>query len=215
MRKPQALIFDMDGLVLDSETAYLAAWAQAVTHMGYVLDQDFFLSLSGLHADRIMSRLIESCGSDFNIAEFWRLSTRHWQQHVRLHGIPVKTGFFPLLTHIKQRGLPYCLATNSPRQDALYCLKLAGLEQVFPFLVCRDDVSHGKPAPDVFLKAADLLDTAISDCLILEDSATGVSAAVAAGGPCLFIPSVLPADAGAASQALAVLDDLGQVCGFI
>jgi beta-phosphoglucomutase-like phosphatase (HAD superfamily) len=183
--------------------------------MGYALEKDFLLSLSGLHFDSVMSLLMERCGSDFDIAEFSHLSSSHWQQHVQQHGIPVKTGFFTLLAHIQERQLPFCLATNSRREDALYCLKLAGLEQVFPLQVCRDDVRHGKPAPDIFLKAATLLNTTISDCLILEDSATGVHAAVAAGGPCLFIPSVLPANTGAASLALAVLDDLEQVCGFV
>jgi HAD superfamily hydrolase (TIGR01509 family) len=215
MLNPKAIIFDMDGLVLDSETTYLAAWQQAAASLGYPLTSDFLQSLSGLSADSVMSRLQDYGGAAFDVAEFRRLSTRHWQQHVQDYGIPVKSGFFTLLELIKNRQLPYCLATNSQHRDAIHCLKLANLQQVFPLLICRDDVCQGKPAPDIFLAAALRLNTAIADCLILEDSATGIRAAVAAGAPCIYIPSVYPADQQAATDALAVLDDLQQVCGFI
>ncbi|MDD4915603.1 MAG: HAD family phosphatase [Methylococcales bacterium] len=215
--RPRALIFDMDGLVLDSETTYFAAWRQAATDMGYRLDDEFLASVSGLPGDRVMAGLSRRYGEGFDLAAFGPLSQHAWLNHVRRRGIPVKPGFFSLLKRIGDLRLPYCLATNSRRADALYCLRLAGLEDVFQAMVCGDDVgpNQSKPAPDIFLKAAALLETDIADCLVLEDSASGVLAAVAAGAPCLFIPSVQPADSRVAGMAWRVLDNLEQVCGLI
>lgn len=180
----------MDGLVLDTEPAYFQTWQQAAAHLGYALPDSFFQSLSGLHWPAICQRLQTECGKDFPIAQFAQQATHSWQTIVTQHGIAVKSGFFELLTCIQQVGLPFCLATNSPRRKAQECLDYAGLSTTFPLLIGRDDVAEGKPAPDLFLKAAQLLNVPIHDCLILEDSACGLQAAHRAGAPVFLIPSL-------------------------
>jgi HAD superfamily hydrolase (TIGR01509 family) len=85
--------------------------------------------------------------------------------------------------------LPYCLATNSRTANALECLELAGLTDIFTTIISRDDVEQSKPAPDIFLKAADCLQVSIQQCLVLEDSHTGIVAAKLAGAFAVFIPS--------------------------
>jgi beta-phosphoglucomutase-like phosphatase (HAD superfamily) len=211
----KAIIFDMDGLVLDSETGYFAAWQQAASEMGYGLNDQFCDSLSGAPGALIRQRLIAHFGVDFDIQRFYALSNQAWQQQVRQHGIPVKTGFFLLMQKVGDLKLPFCLATNSRRQDAEQCLNFAGLTGVFSCIISRDDVKTPKPAADVFLKAADELGFASKDCLVLEDSPVGVAAAVAANCPCIFVPSCLPADEHAACQADRVLVNLIQVADFI
>jgi beta-phosphoglucomutase-like phosphatase (HAD superfamily) len=93
----------------------------------------------------------------------------------------------------------------------LRCLKLAGLENVFSNVIARDDVVTGKPAPDLFLKAAEVLGYPIADCLVLEDSPIGIAAAVAAGARCFYLPSQVVIDPWASQQAMGVFDDLEQV----
>lgn len=211
----KAIIFDMDGLVLDSETGYFAAWQQAAAEMGYSLDEQFCTSLSGTHGPLISQRLIAHCGAAFDIQRFYALSSHYWLQQVQQQGIPVKRGFFLLLQRIRDLKLTFCLATNSRRQDAEICLNYAGLSEVFSCMITRDDVKTPKPAPDVFLKAADALGFASKDCLVLEDSPVGVAAAVAANCSCIYVPSYLPADEQAARLADRVLTDLIQVADFI
>jgi len=215
MRSFKALIFDMDGLVLDSEATYRAAWQLACEQMGYRLPEVFWLGLSGQPGDIVLQQLSKVCGGDFNISKFQQLSAESWCLQVQQQGIPVKKGFFSLLQYLRQQGLPFGLATNSHRREAENCLALAGLDQVFSILIARDQVSQPKPAPDLFLQAAAQLGVAAVDCLVLEDSAVGIAAAVAAKMPCVYIPSCLPADDSAARQALAVLADLGQVAGVL
>ena len=207
----KAIIFDMDGLVIDSEAVYVVAWRQTAVAMGYQIDDDFAHGLSGANAEQVKAYLLEKLGNNFDLARFSELSTDYWLAHIEQHGIAVKPGFFSLLELIQQRNLPFCLATNSRRLQALRCLKLAGLENVFSDVIARDDVVTGKPAPDLFLKAAEILGQPVADCLVLEDSPIGIAAAVAAGAPCFYLPSQLVIDPWASQQALSVFDNLEQV----
>lgn len=211
----QAVVFDMDGLVLDSESGYFAAWRIAADEMGLQLDEVFCHALSGAHGAEISQRLLTQFGPDFQLEQFYALSKRIWLQSVKREGIPIKAGFHELMSVIKRLQLPYCLATNSRRIDALQCLNWAGLDSVFEYMICREDVLQPKPAADIFLKAAEVLNTAPEQCLVLEDSPVGVAAAGAAGCNCLYVPSVLPADSQASRQALSVLPDLSTVADFI
>ncbi|PPD29254.1 MAG: haloacid dehalogenase [Methylomonas sp.] len=211
----RAIIFDMDGLVLDSESGYFAAWRQAAIEMGLQLDLAFCHGLSGTQGSEISQRLLAHYGPDFQLERFYELSKSIWLRQVQQQGIPVKSGFYQLISLVNRLNLPYCLATNSRRVDALQCLNWAGLEGVFERMICREDVSEPKPAADIFLKAAELLNTAPEQCLVLEDSPVGVAAASAAACHCLFVPSVLPADSTASKQAQAVMADLSVVADFI
>lgn len=211
----KAVIFDLDGLVLDSESSYVLAWRLAAGELGYRLDEAFLRSLSGVHGQMVEALLLSYCGGDFDINRFKQLSGIYWNKHVQQHGIAVKKGFFSLLKVIAQFELPFCLATNSRRSEAMQCLALAGLDKTFPAIITRDDVTQAKPAPDIFLYAATVLGISITDCLVLEDSPVGITAAVAAASPCLYIPSAYPIDAWAASKAVAVMDDLEQAGAFI
>jgi beta-phosphoglucomutase len=189
-----AVIFDMDGLVLDTETTYFVAWQEAAKAMGYTLSEHFCLSLSGLHYKDIELKLMAWCGAGFNLQAFNQLSGLYWREHVYAHGINIKHGFTRLLEFIVERKIPYCLATNSRAVNAYECLQLAGLKDVFSTIITRDDVQHGKPAPDIFLKAADVLRVPISRCLVLEDSHSGIMAASRAGAFSVFVPSSEPVD---------------------
>ncbi|MFM8340981.1 MAG: HAD family hydrolase [Methylomonas sp.] len=207
----KAIIFDMDGLVIDSEASYVAAWRQTAVAMGYQIDDDFALGLSGANAEHVKSYLLEKFGDGFDLTRFRQLSTEIWLVHVEQYGIAVKPGFFSLLELIQQRQIPFCLATNSQRIQALRCLSFAGLDGIFQHIIARDDVLNGKPAPDLIIKAADVLAHSVADCLVLEDSPIGIAAAVAAGARSVYLPSQPVVDSWASQQAVRVFDDLGQV----
>ena len=123
-----AVIFDMDGLVLDTETTYFVAWQLAANAMGYELSETFCLSLSGLHFNDIEPKLMARCGADFNLQAFKHLSGIFWREHVNANGIAIKHGFTQLLEYIVQNRIPYCLATNSRAVNAYECLELAGIK---------------------------------------------------------------------------------------
>jgi beta-phosphoglucomutase len=206
-----AVIFDMDGLVLDTETDYIMAWQQAAGAMGYELPAHACRSLSGLHYTEVEQTLTTWCGVDFNLEEFNHTAGHLWRDHVSTHGISVKYGFKEFLEVITQQQLPFCLATNSPTVNAYECLELAGLKDIFSIIVTRDHVRHGKPEPDIFLKAADLLHVEINRCMIIEDSHAGIEAASRAGAFSVLIPSVLPVNPLTADLCDLVMNDLAQL----
>lgn len=189
-----AVIFDMDGLVLETESTYSIAWQQAATAMGYDLSEAFCLSLSGMQYQDIELKLLEYCGAEFNFQIFNQLSGAYWRNYVSNNGIKTKHGFAGLPDVLIRHNIPYCLATNSRWENALECLELAGIKDVFQLVIARDHVQHGKPEPDVFLKAAELLQVDITRCLVIEDSYAGIVAASRAGAVSVFIPSIAQVD---------------------
>jgi beta-phosphoglucomutase-like phosphatase (HAD superfamily) len=211
----QAVVFDLDGLVLDSESTYFAAWQQAAALMGYEQDAGFCATLSGLHGAAVYQRLREHYGVNFNEVLFKRLSRECWLEALSHQGMPIKSGFFELLKVIEDQKYAFCVATNSARADAEYCLKAAGLKDVFDLVMTRDDVLRGKPSPAIYHTAAARLGLTSEDCLVLEDSPVGVAAAYAAEAPCIMVPSQYPVDPLAASQAYRVFKDLLQVADFV
>ncbi len=205
----------MDGLVLDTEATYCVAWQQASLEMGYDFTEAFCLSLSGLHHQDVSQRLISCCGNDFDLKQFTDLSAKYWYQYVNQQGIPVKKGFFSLVAELEAKAVPFCLATNSPQKNALQCLSLANLEGVFEHIIARDHVERGKPAPDIFLLAAEILNIPIAECLVIEDSKTGIQAAVNAGANSAFIPSVYPVNTTVLALADYLFNDLDELAQII
>ena len=189
-----AVIFDMDGLVLDTEPTYFIAWQQAAKTMGYSLSADFCESLSGLHYQAVTEQVIRHCGADFNLQRFNELSGLYWHEHVNRYGINSRPGFNELIETLMQKDIPYCLATNSSAINAKECLAFAKLGHVFSTIISRDDVLNGKPEPDIFLKAADILNIPIQQCLVLEDSHAGIVAAKTAGAYAVWIPATKTLD---------------------
>ena len=206
-----AVIFDMDGLVLDTESTYSLAWQKAATAMGYDLSEPFCLSLSGLHYQAVEQKLLALYGTDFNLNDFNQLSADYWRRHVNANGIRIKKGFSLLLEHLVKKKIPYGLATNSRALNAYECLELAGLKNIFTTIVTRDHVQQGKPEPDVFIKAAELLNVNISRCLVLEDSHAGIVAAARAGAFSVFIPSLWPVEQRTAELCDVMMHDLAQL----
>ena len=176
-----AAILDMDGLVLDSESTYCAAWRRAAAELGFELSEAFCHGLFGRHADDVEAAMWREFGPSFERERFYQAAERHWHGHLETHGMARMPGLEALLAVFRDQAMPYVLATNSDGPYARLCLGRSGLESEFGVVVTRDQVPNGKPAPDVFLEAARRLGMAPERCLALEDSPTGLAAANAAG----------------------------------
>lgn len=206
-----AVIFDMDGLVLDTEPTYFAAWQQAADELGYQLDDSFCITLSGLPFSLIERKLAQYFATSFPFHEFYRLSSKIWRVNVEREGIAVKKGVYDLLNVLRERQIPYCLATNSPELNARECLQYAAIGELFTTLICRDHVQQPKPAPDLFLQAARVLMQPIENCIVVEDSLTGLLAASNANAFSVLVPSMPDADGKMRSLAGIVLNDLSEL----
>lgn len=215
MSLPKALIFDMDGLMLDSEPLYQTAWQAAAQELGYTLDTELYMSLVGrssAEADRVF---IQIFGAAFPVEEFNRRWDEHWRQLVYTKGIALQPGLLPLLAWVEQQNIPKAVGTSSNRTEAELCLSLAQIRDRFSILVTVDQVAAGKPEPDIFLEAAQRLQISPEHCLVLEDSNAGVQAAQAAGMTVVMVPDLqVPTDA---TKAIAqrILPSLHEVLAWL
>jgi HAD superfamily hydrolase (TIGR01509 family) len=209
----RAAILDMDGLVLDSEATYCHAWRLAAADCGVDLSEEFCMGLFGRHADDVEQAMRDMLGTAYRRDRYAEAAERHWREYLRDHGMPRMPGLETLLETFRRREVPYALATNSDGPYARECLRLADLEPDFPVVVTRDQVARGKPEPDVFLEAARRLETPAAECLVLEDSETGLAAARAAGAIAVLVQrraDIRSALAGGARLAVASLAELAE-----
>lgn len=198
----EAVLLDLDGLVLDTEPTYLFAWREAAAAFGAVLDEQTGHTLFGRQADDVMRTLQTLIGPRFDRARFHALAEKHWRVYLKHHGIACMPGLSSLLDCFERLNIPYALATNSDAPYALECLEHGGVARSFPIWVSRDQVAHGKPAPDLFVEAARRLGVDPSACLVLEDSATGLLAAHRAQAiPVLVQKRQIPAEIRALAAA--------------
>ncbi|MBN1671481.1 MAG: HAD family phosphatase [Kiritimatiellae bacterium] len=205
----QAVIFDMDGLTLDTEPIYRASWLQAARELGYDLRDDFYSGLVGLSTEDCQALLLEELGRDFPLAEFRKRWEKIWHEHAKQHGVGVKPGAPELLDMLAARQIPRALATSSARRETR--LGLGPLAERFQAIVTGEDVRRAKPAPDIFLLAAQRLGVAPAQCVVLEDSEPGAHAAHAANMAVIVVPDLRQPSPETAAIALAVCESLHQV----
>ena len=190
-RQPAAVIFDMDGLLFDTETLYGEAILTAAAEVGCTMSRDVFLQLIGRSREVNHRFLLEHYGADYPLEAL----IAAWGRHFRVlaaAGLPLKPGAAELLDLLDERRLPRAIATSSTHATVRGHLVSHGLTDRFHGVVAHGDYASGKPAPDPFLKAAERLGVAPALCLALEDSHNGVRSAFAAGMMTVMVPDLLP-----------------------
>lgn len=184
----QAVIFDMDGLMVDTEPLALQAWQQVLTAYGYTLDEALYRQMVGRRTDQSTQMLLDVYALPLTAAELMQRKTAVFAR-MRAQGVPVMPGLAELEAALAARAMPWGVATSSPRAHAVEILQQLGLTAVCQAIAAGDEVAQGKPAPDIYLLAAQRLGVAPAACLALEDSAPGCQAALAAGMQVVAVPN--------------------------
>ena len=184
----EAVIFDMDGLMLDTEPVYRTAWQQASAECGYVLSDILYLRLIGHNRPDAEQMLLHEFGLQFPLDLFRTACQRCEAMAFASSPLRKKCGLDELLRFLDSRRVPKAVATSTDRQVAIQLLATTGLLAQFDIVTAADDVAKGKPFPDLFLLAAQRLGVKNSACLVLEDAEPGVIAAHCAGMKVYIVP---------------------------
>jgi HAD superfamily hydrolase (TIGR01509 family) len=191
LRDIQAVIFDMDGLMLDTERVERMTFLRAAGEFGFDTVEEVYVRTIGRNWPDTKRIFADALGSEFpydQIRSAWRSYT---EEHIAEFGVAEKPGLRQLLALLDVRGLPKAVATSTARDKATVLLQRSNLMDCFAVLVCGDEVATGKPAPAIFLEAAKRLKAEPDRCLVFEDSPAGIQAAHAAGMIPVLIPDVV------------------------
>lgn len=202
----KTVIFDMDGLMFDTERLNNEAWTAAAQKMGKTVQKEMLDSMKGVNrvgCDKIMRSWL---GEDLNLDYMRTLKQEYTEQYLKDNGVPVKKGLRELLSYLKTHRYTVVLSTSTSENEALRLLKMADVEKYFDHLVFGNMVEKSKPEPDIFLEAVRRAYTEPENCLVLEDSANGVRAAHAAGCHVIMVPDTVPAT----EELRAMADDVAE-----
>lgn len=203
----RAVLFDMDGLVLDTESRYEKALRQAGRMFGYEMTDTFLERARGVERSMFYDMIFREFGQDFPARSYSQTYRKLFWDMAEKKGIRVKKGTKELTEYLMETGIPFCLATSNDRDTTQRLLKMAGIRELFEHIVCGDEVPRGKPYPDIYLKAAEQLNESAENCLVLEDSGNGIRAGYNAGCATCLVPDLqIPEDV--AELCNIVIDDL-------
>jgi HAD superfamily hydrolase (TIGR01509 family) len=217
LKDTKLAIFDMDGLLLDTERLIVGAWDALAMEEG--LDRERIrqtcIACIGINLQAVEEVVKVKLGADFPYWTYRREVHRRIAED--LNGAPmlVKKGAFELLEYLKRTGMPAVVASSSPKAVVEEELRDAGLLPYFENISGGEDAARSKPAPDLFLKAAAAMDVPPENCLVLEDSYNGIRAAHAAGMMSVMVPDLLPPTEEMAGLYTALAPDLGAVAEML
>lgn len=207
----KAVIFDMDGTLVDSEKVSVAAWKRAAEVMNVDLPDDLIRSFIGRNVQSYRAMLIDHLGGDEEFGD--TVLQAHLDAYFEIQEsiIELKPGAKESLAALREMGLPLALGTSTPREWAEPRMAFFDLQKEFVTTTCGDEVERGKPAPDIFLAAAVSLGIHPEDCAVIEDSHNGVLAGHAAGMQVFMVPDIIPPTEEIRAMCTAVLDTLHEL----
>ena len=209
----KAVVFDLDGTLIDTEKYFMIAWPKAFEHFGYKMTDEQYLYIRSLGKPFVQQTLKEFSGDpDFDYEKVVAFRTSIMEDLIQKNGLQIKKGAVEFLSYLKEKGIIRAIATASPVSRSERYLNQVGLLQYFDKIISAGDMKEGKPSPDVYLYAVKDLGLKPEECLAVEDSPNGVRSAYRAGLKVAMIPDLSPCDEDTRKFLFAEKTDLSQLC---
>lgn len=186
-----AAIFDMDGLMFDTERFVFETWLEMMTEKGFEYNLEIYKNTVGKRKVEVEKFYLDTYGADFPYWELADLCRARYVERVRREGLPVKKGLYTLLKYLRENNFRLAVATSTSRETTELNLSVTDTRKYFDALVCGNEVKNGKPHPEVFLTAAERLGAKPESCIAYEDSINGIKSAHAAGCVTVMVPDML------------------------
>ena len=190
----KAVIFDMDGVIFDTEKVYLDIWIEVFEKYGYKMTKELYVNVMGTGRKNVIKTFLENFGDDLPIEKMYEEKDNQLFYRIENQGIPLKEGVKELFSMLKEKDYKIALATSAKKERVEKQIKDKWLKESFDAIVCGDDVEKGKPSPDIFLKAAKEIDVEPENCFVVEDSPAGIKAAFSGGMKGIHVEDLKVAD---------------------
>ena len=213
-RPVRAVVFDMDGLIFNTEDIYRDAVMAIAAEANHDVPLPFYLSTVGLNGAATKLAFIERFGEGFDYDTFWSAASNRFAETVKSQ-LKLKAGVVELLDLLDQLGLPRAICTSSRHEDVRNNLAIGGLVGRFQFVIAQGDYTGSKPHPAPFLKAAERLSVAPQSCVALEDSYHGLRSASGAGMMTIMVPDLFPPTDDMKELCVGIARDLHEVCRLL
>lgn len=211
----KAVIFDMDGLMIDSERVTFEGYQYEMGKMGLTITQDFYKRLLGKPIKGIYECFYDEYGQDFPIQDVIVKVHEYMAKRFETEGVPLKDGLINLLEYLKENNYKTIVATSSNRARVDAILANAGITKYFDASICGDEVSKGKPNPEVFLRSCEKLGVNTDEAIVLEDSEAGIQAAFSANIKVLCVPDMKYPEEQYAKKTTKIINSLNDVIDFL
>lgn len=174
--KIKGVIFDMDGVLFDTESLYLKSWIKVFKRYGYTMEKEVYLDVMGTGRENVKKVFKEKFGQNIPIEEMYKEKDIELFKEIE-ENLETKDGALELLTYLKEHNYKIALATSGERKRMEKQMKKADFIKFFDALVTKEDVTKNKPNPDIFLKAAEKINIDPKECMVIEDSFAGIKGA--------------------------------------
>ena len=211
----KAIIFDMDGLMIDSERVTFECYQERLKDMNLTMDEEFYKTLLGKPIKGIYQRFYDVYGNDFPIENVIQDVHQLMAERFETEGVPVKKGLVELLHYLKDNNYKTIVATSSNRDRVDKILAQAKITEFFDDSICGDEVTKGKPNPEVFLKSCQKLGVNVDEATVLEDSEAGIQASYDANIKVICIPDMKYPEKQYEEKTFKILKDLTEVTAYL
>lgn len=211
----KAVVFDMDGVLFDTERICRDSWLETARKRGLPGMDEIFPRCIGLNSNGSRKIVTQAYGGDFDYDDFRREASDWFWDYIDKNGVPIMPGAEALLLWLKENGWILGLASSTRQASVASCLERSGLDRFFPVVVTGDMVEYSKPRPDIYLLACSRLGIEPGEAYAVEDSPNGIRAASAAGMLPLMVPDMIPPDQEMRELSFRIFENLNQVLLYL
>jgi HAD superfamily hydrolase (TIGR01509 family) len=211
----QGVLFDMDGVLFDTERISLSVFRSVAAEMGLAVREEWWASLCAVDYETYRASMLEEYGEMFDLTRFDAERAKRFQRAIQTSGLPMKPRLDTLLPRLRQAGYLMAVVSSARRDTVMVRLHRAGIDHYFDAVLGGDYVARNKPAPDIYLAAAQALRLAPSDCFAVEDSRSGIRSAYEAGCVVIMLHDLTPPDDDLRAMTAGVAEDLSELPGFL
>jgi beta-phosphoglucomutase len=187
-----AVLFDLDGVLIDATDLHYRVWDEFARARGFVPSREQILATNGRRADEMIRLWLGSNLTDHQVAAIAAERETYFNRLLEKESVPVVPGAAEFVHALQRSSVPMAVATSATPENARLSLSRATMEGIFDIVITAADVANGKPDPEPYLKAAERLGVSATTCLVIEDSVSGIRSAKSAGAKCLALATTFP-----------------------